>query len=194
MELLKKNKHPHPLIYMSRMKSDDLVAIVDFLYKGEANVVQDEMETFLSLAEEFELKGFSRSSGKANLDHPNEALFDVYQGGPVFNKKRNTNEGITLKYEADLKYSFKKPPTPIQTNEKQTTGINPEKTATVESMIEKLFDGSHACNNCDYTSKNKGHVRQHAERHIEGLEYPCNVCNKVYGTSNNFRVHKRNCQ
>ena len=39
MELLKKNKHPYPLIYMSRMKSVDLDAIVNFLYEGEANVL-----------------------------------------------------------------------------------------------------------------------------------------------------------
>lgn len=30
MELLKKNKHPHPLIYMRGLMSEDLVAIVDF--------------------------------------------------------------------------------------------------------------------------------------------------------------------
>ena len=31
-KLLEKNKHPHPLIYMRGMKSEDLLAIVDFLY------------------------------------------------------------------------------------------------------------------------------------------------------------------
>ena len=30
MELLKKNKHPHPLVYMRGLMSEDLVAIVDF--------------------------------------------------------------------------------------------------------------------------------------------------------------------
>ena len=34
--VLKKNKHSHPLIYMRGMKSVDLMAIVDFLYFGEA--------------------------------------------------------------------------------------------------------------------------------------------------------------
>ena len=39
--MLIKNKHPHPLIYMRGVKSEDLVAIVDFLYFGEANVYQE---------------------------------------------------------------------------------------------------------------------------------------------------------
>ena len=38
--ILKGNKHSHPFIYMKGMKSDDLSAIVDFLYYGEANVCQ----------------------------------------------------------------------------------------------------------------------------------------------------------
>ena len=41
MEMLKKNKHPHPLIYMKGVKAEDLVAMVDFLYYGEANVNQE---------------------------------------------------------------------------------------------------------------------------------------------------------
>merc|ERR1719342_156807 len=46
MELLKRNKHPHPLIYMRGTRSEDLNAMVDFLYFGEANVYQENLETF----------------------------------------------------------------------------------------------------------------------------------------------------
>ena len=50
--LLVQNKHPHPLIYMRGLKSDDLLAIVDFLYFGEENVSQENLESFLAIAEE----------------------------------------------------------------------------------------------------------------------------------------------
>ena len=33
--LLKRKKHPHPLIYMRGLKSEDLVAMIDFIYVGE---------------------------------------------------------------------------------------------------------------------------------------------------------------
>ena len=55
--LLRKNKHIHPLIYMRGVKSDDLLAIVDFLYCGEANVFQENLDSFLAIAEELQLKG-----------------------------------------------------------------------------------------------------------------------------------------
>ena len=36
--LFKRSRHPQPLVYMRGVRSDDLLAIVDFLYCGEANV------------------------------------------------------------------------------------------------------------------------------------------------------------
>ena len=49
--LLQKNKHPHPLIYMKGLKSKDLVAMLDFLYHGEANVYQENLDSFLAIAD-----------------------------------------------------------------------------------------------------------------------------------------------
>jgi len=45
------------LIYFRGVKSEDLAAVVDFLYCGEANVSQENLDSFLALAEEFQLKG-----------------------------------------------------------------------------------------------------------------------------------------
>ena len=55
--LLKRNLHPHPFIYMRGMKSENLIAIVDFLYCGEANVFQENLDPFLAIAEELKVKG-----------------------------------------------------------------------------------------------------------------------------------------
>ena len=62
MQLLRKNKHPHPLIYLRGIKFEDLMAIVDFLYFGEANVFQENLDVFLALAEELRLKGLTESA------------------------------------------------------------------------------------------------------------------------------------
>ena len=54
-EMLTRNKHPQPLIYMRGLKAVEPVAMVDFLYFGEANVDQESLEVFLGLAEELKL-------------------------------------------------------------------------------------------------------------------------------------------
>ena len=46
---------------MRGVKAKDLVALVDFIYLGEASIVQEQLEGFLALAEELELKGLSGS-------------------------------------------------------------------------------------------------------------------------------------
>ena len=35
---LKRNKHPHPWIYIRSMRPENLMAMVDFFFHGEANV------------------------------------------------------------------------------------------------------------------------------------------------------------
>ena len=57
MNILKKNKHSHPLIYMRGVKPENLMAMVDFFYHGEANVYQENLDSFFVLAEELQLKG-----------------------------------------------------------------------------------------------------------------------------------------
>ena len=73
---------------------------------------------------------------------------------------------------------------------KQDSLIEPGTMAKIESMIEKQIEG-YFCTNCGHTSKHIGHLREHVEKHIEGLEYPCNSCNKILRSSHSFREHKR---
>ena len=64
MELLQTNKHPHPLVYMMSVKYEDLEAIIDFLYTGEANVSKENLDRFLSVAEDLKLNGLAREEAK----------------------------------------------------------------------------------------------------------------------------------
>ena len=57
--LLSRNKHQHPIFYMRGVKLDQLFAVLDFLYCGEANVYQEHLDSFLAIAEELKLKGLS---------------------------------------------------------------------------------------------------------------------------------------
>ena len=57
--------------------------------------------------------------------------------------------------------------------------------AKIESMIEKR-EGGYNCTNCGYTTRITTHMREHVEKHIEGLEYPCKACNKIMRSSNLF--------
>ena len=45
---------------MTGFNAEDLLAVVDFLYYGTANVCQENLEHFLNIAEKLQLKGLQR--------------------------------------------------------------------------------------------------------------------------------------
>ena len=50
--IFQKNKHPHPLMYIRGVRYEDLSAMVDFIYCGETNVFEGNLDFFLTFAEE----------------------------------------------------------------------------------------------------------------------------------------------
>jgi len=61
-DVLKRNPHQHPLVYMKGVKKRELVSLVNFMYHGEVNVAQDELNGFLSVAEDLKVKGLTQSN------------------------------------------------------------------------------------------------------------------------------------
>ena len=57
LNILKMTKHhPHPLIYLKGVKMRELEVVVDFLYQGEVNLDQEDLDSFLALAAHLRLK------------------------------------------------------------------------------------------------------------------------------------------
>jgi len=64
----------------------------------------------------------------------------------------------------------------------------------VDAKIEQLYerrDGRYHCLSCQYSSLNRAHLKEHVEKHIEGLLYPCQFCDKSFRSKNSFRGHIR---
>ena len=87
--LLKKNKHPHPLIFMRGVKYEELAAIVDFLYCGEANIFQENLDAFLSIAGDLQLKGLTNTEADKSPDSAVQS----------FSNRRNVSENLSTKDE-----------------------------------------------------------------------------------------------
>ena len=70
----------------------------------------------------------------------------------------------------------------------------------MEENISKIPDSKsryekYSCNLCGRTARNKAHVKDHIEIHLDGLQYPCKTpsCDKVFQTKNSLRVHVFKC-
>jgi len=59
--ILKRNRHEHPLLYLKGVKYIDLMAVLNFMYHGEVNVAQEELNSFLAIAEDLKVKGLTQN-------------------------------------------------------------------------------------------------------------------------------------
>ena len=66
--LLKTNQHPHPLIFMRNVSYENLGAIINYLYLGEASLLEENLESFLQIAEELALKGLTRENTESGRE------------------------------------------------------------------------------------------------------------------------------
>ena len=79
-ELLKNLKHPHPMIYMRGVKSENLKTILDFVYCGETNVFEKELDVFLALAEELQLKGLRGNTTEKQIENFSDENYEPKLG------------------------------------------------------------------------------------------------------------------
>ena len=63
--VLRRNPHQHPLLYLKGVKYTDLQSVLNFMYHGEVNVAQEELNSFLSVAEDLKVKGLTQNQSQA---------------------------------------------------------------------------------------------------------------------------------
>lgn len=145
------------------------------------------------------INGVLVSTEKADDNQINSPPMSLY-GKPFENSVENTQRGkvkVLVSTEADGDQTNSPPLDSFsqvtfeqigQPRPKQRVCIDPETMAKIDLLIEKQEDGF-SCKHCEYRTKGKRHMIEHTEKHIEGLEYSCNYCNRIFRTSHNLRDH-----
>ena len=184
--LLKMNKHTHPLIYMRGIKSEDLGAIIDFLYCGEANICQENLDSFLAIASELGLKGLMGQTDadgetpQESFSSPNSMQTKIKPDQTQPTTCKGTDQQLL-----NVDYNFEQ----IVAIPKYLSLDLQELTIQVNSMIRKsqnmIPNGKRKCNAsiCKVCGKEgapqtiKDHIEAH---HLEGVSLPCNTRGKTF--------------
>ena len=171
--IFRKNKHPNPLLCLEGVSSKDVRNVMDYIYNGEVQIFQEDLDSFLTVAQRLKLEGL--------LTDPNA------------NQEEQENIDVT-NYEAKIK------PDPSDRHEKviskwSSTDINPQNISELNEKIEqhivKNLDGTYSCQICEKNSgRKKDHIKNHIETHIEGLSFNCPMCEKTFRSRPSLAMHK----
>merc|ERR1712129_375173 len=204
--LLRRNKHPHPLIYMRGVRSEDLLAIVDFLYYGEANVYQENIDGFLALAEELKLKGLNGNNEDTKIESIEELkqehiLHDISGMGSNKKQKVPESEKASEKEDNQVSNGAITATNQVFCGDLQALDEQINTMMTKNQHILKCGRNSERARVCTVCGKEgfATTIKNHIEaNHIEGVSIPCNDCEKTFRTRNALRQHKvtstRGCQ
>ena len=181
--LLSGNKQPCQLIYLRGVQLKDLEAVMDFIYLGEARLPQENLESFLSLANDLQLRGLeSKQTDDMTL------MFDIEQKSAISRSERDSK--VKPKTLAETKFESQEAQMKIAMHQ----SIDDQ----VRSMIEigdipapgRSQGRVRICKVCGKEGRLFA-IKRHIEAiHISGISHPCDNCGKICLSRDRLRRHK----
>merc|ERR1712129_407909 len=199
LNLLRRNKHPHPLIYMRGLKSEDLVAMIDFLYFGEANVYQENLDSFLAVAEELQLKGLMGSGAEKEDEEINKPTIKKKAPKPVERRTYTKQEFPIPDNSSSVDTVESSPPlegTVAVTDYTVAADLQDldDKIKSMMMFSENIVEGgkhgrARICKVCGKEGQ-MSHIKAHIEaHHITGVSHTCSICGKDFGSRHSLFSH-----
>ena len=189
--IFKSNTQANTLLYLGGVSSINLGFILDYIYQGEVNVYQEQLDSFLESAQKLEIQGLLGDK-EDKQDNFNESEQDIghmqnYNNAQVEDKSliRMENAGNKMRRQ----YSKSSP------MDVRKFDVNSLTSEEIDKKMRELYektDQGWRCLVCDHTNKGQwsSNIRMHVETHLDGLVYNCNICNKEFRCRNLLNSHK----
>ena len=210
--LFRMNSHPHPVIFLPAVEASVVSAVLDYLYFGEANVENAELESFLALADQLGLDGLNGPASEMNRQPliPNQhfqmktrdaddSRRDIPSPPEHYSKPINSTGG-KIEKESMKPSPQKDSSAEVKNNISRKRRTDEFLDFEVKSMMEMtqnmIRNGRGNAKRHSYSCKvcgKEGHgsnIKNHIEaNHMEGLSVPCNICDKMFRSRNALGQH-----
>ena len=185
--ILLKNPHQNPLLFLKNVNIKTLQSIINFIYLGQTEIEQDELEEFLATAKELEIKGLSTET----LEQQTQT--------------KNTKEQFSLPFEEDgythfneeVKQSFNADQITTEHDEDDLDDplnhkpISLGSESLLSSSTKSDSTGRYPCSKCNHTAINQSALKVHIDGIHEGVRYPCEYCDYKATQKSTLNRHRK---
>ena len=167
--ILIQNPHQHPLLYMKGIRQKNLQSILNFIYQGEVEIAQEDLNGFIEAAVELNIRGLNNVHQKDTEE-----------------REVNKTSNITKDEMLDVEI--------IDSKEEEESKTELSKMVYKENKTEFVGSSDHkpkkfVCDKCNYSTANSGHLKKHKLGIHEGIRYSCDQCESKFTTSDNLKTH-----
>ena len=192
--ILKGNIQKNALLYLSGVNSHDLGFILDYIYHGEVNIYQNQLDSFLESAQKLEIEGLLGGTEESHENVDGEKYVHSEPEEHIENAQEKEKGLVRMVNEVNkIRKTCDKEPKDVE-----KIDVGSLDTGEIDKRMRELYektDEGWRCLVCDYTSsyiRNNSPIRNHVETHMDGLVYTCNLCSKEFRSRNILGQHKMN--
>ena len=152
---------------------------MEYIYEGEVQVYQDDIEDLLSIADKLKINGLSGNQNlmkEENISGNDEDIATHIDGN-----------SIVSEFTDDIKMTKTR-----QKSEHSVTLVGDLYTEAKQAVDELIMKEGELwmCKNCGKRAKYNTQIRNHAEIHIDGLSFPCPLCEDTFRSRSLLAKHR----
>ena len=188
-DIFKNNQHSHPLLCLDGVSGEDLRNIMDYIYNGEVQIYQNDLDRFLAIAQRLKLQGLIGNSSEENEKIEGNYIGEIKEEEEAV--KYNSlpeMETTPTEFKRTPKQKLDVPVKSLVSTD--SAGDKNEINEKVMQYLESCSDGTYQCSLCRKTCGKRFDMIRHIETHIDGLVYTCPVCEKTFRSRNSLASHK----
>ena len=172
--ILRRNPHQNPLLYLKGVKYSDLQAVINFMYHGEVKVSQEELNSFLSVAEDLRVKGLtqnnssaeSRNSDSVSSSNGYDKVVPAFKKKEKLNGQERVTTSVSVKtpycnYKSTVKEQEIQELVPVKSEPKDTQP--PQNTQPIPQPVQRSFTSPNQVQNNQEIEPSDGQVIQYQD-------------------------------
>ena len=171
--ILIQNPHDRPLLYLKGIPFNILKSLVQFMYLGQVEVAQNDLDEFMNSAAELKVDGL-QNNGAENYKYGGKESFNEDHAKVLDTEEQYQQRSELIRYFEP----------PIVEN---TLRLEEEEYPTFFRNNDGLFP----CDQCPYQAKQRTHLHQHKMTRHEGARYKCDLCEKDFAQPSFIGRHKK---